>query len=126
MDKELSLTLPTNKEGSVGRMPQSLIEEQHSALLTLHETRMDIASMKKVTENAYQQYLRSRPAASSDSNKRIKELPLNSVGVHSIFRQSDGNDEENDRENIIDRMKVYRPQGVSDLNKFKFKILKVG
>lgn len=111
LDTELSLTLPTNKEGSVGRMPQSLIEEQHSALLTLHETRMDIASMKKVTENAYQQYLRSRPAASSDSNKRIKELPLNSVGVHSIFRQSDGNDEENDRENIIDRMKVYRPQG---------------
>lgn len=44
LGKELSVVTPSNPEGIVGRMPQSLIEEQHSTLLTLHENHVDLVS----------------------------------------------------------------------------------
>ena len=68
-------------------------------------------SMKKVTENAYKQYIRSRPAASSDSNRRVKEMPFDKCGTHPIFKERDDYVEE-ERENLLDQMKSYRPQGV--------------
>lgn len=68
--------------------------------------------MRTVTENAYKQYVRSRPAASSDSNRRIKELPFLTCGIHPIFRENEEYVEE-ERENLLDKMKNYRPQGVS-------------
>lgn len=45
-----------------------------------------MSSMLKVTKNAYKQYLKSRPAPSSESVKRIKNLDLTSVQVHPIFK----------------------------------------
>ncbi|XP_063906529.1 ATP-dependent RNA helicase DDX54 [Zophobas morio] len=99
-----------NGEGSVGKIPQGLLEEQHEALLTLHENYVDLVSMKKVTENAYKQYIRSRPAASSDSNRRVKEMPFDKCGTHPIFKKRDDYVEE-ERENLLDQMKSYRPQG---------------
>ncbi|RZB58826.1 ATP-dependent RNA helicase DDX54 [Asbolus verrucosus] len=78
LGRPLEIVTRSAKGGSVGRLPRSLIEEQHGALLTLHENNVDLVGMRKVTENAYQQYSRSRPAASSDSNRRVKELPFNS------------------------------------------------
>lgn len=68
--------------------------------------------MHQVTENAYQQYVRSRPAASSDSNRRVKELNLSSCSVLGMFSSSE-EDVENERGSLLDRMKNYRPQGVS-------------
>lgn len=66
--------------------------------------------MQKVTENAYQQYIRSRPAASSDSNKRIKEMSFATCSIHPMFQ----NDEKDAilKESFLDRMKNYRPHGV--------------
>jgi ATP-dependent RNA helicase DDX54/DBP10 len=106
------LTIATKiwSEASVGRIPQALLEEQHGALLSLHETNADLVSMRTVTENAYKQYVRSRPAASSDSNRRIKELPFLTCGIHPIFRENEEYVEE-ERENLLDKMKNYRPQG---------------
>jgi ATP-dependent RNA helicase DDX54/DBP10 len=70
--------------------------------------------MKKVCSNAYRQYLRSRPGASVESVKRVKDISLNSFGVHPVFPvqgtiQSKASD-------ILEKMKNYRPNGVS-LNK---------
>lgn len=65
--------------------------------------------MLKVCNNAYQQYIRSRPAASLDSNRRVKNLPLNAAGLNPMFKSE--NKIEEKRENILDRMKNYRPQG---------------
>lgn len=65
-----------------------------------------------MAENGYQQYIRSRPAASADSNRRVKELPLSTCAVHSIFSKL-GEIAEDERENLLDKMKNYRPQGVS-------------
>ena len=41
--------------------------------------------MKKVITNAYKQYIRSRPAASNESIKRMKEITQLEVGLHPLF-----------------------------------------
>ncbi|XP_001600622.1 ATP-dependent RNA helicase DDX54 [Nasonia vitripennis] len=93
-------------EGSIGKMPQSMIEEELSELIAWHENVTDIANMQNVCNNAYQQYCRSRPPASAESNKRIKELDINRAGILPEFR--DANDE---AANLLSKMKSYRPRG---------------
>lgn len=76
-------------------------------------------SMAKVCTNAYQQYCRSRPAASSDSNRRVKNLSLHSAGINPIFTNLKGITSELTRESLLDKMKNYRPQGVIYFKFFK-------
>lgn len=64
--------------------------------------------MQKVCNNAYQQYVRSRPGASTESVKRVKELRINEAGVFPQY-----SDVSSTAMNLISRMKNYRPQGVS-------------
>lgn len=64
--------------------------------------------MQKVCNNAYQQYIRSRPGASTESVKRIKELRINEAGILPQY-----SDVSQTAADIISRMKNYRPQGVS-------------
>lgn len=66
--------------------------------------------MRNVCNNAYQQYVRSRPGASAESVRRIKELRINEAGV--LPQYSDVSPMAAD---LISRMKNYRPQGVSTL-----------
>lgn len=67
--------------------------------------------MKRVSENAYLQYVKSRPPASSDSNRRVKDFPFLLCSVHPIFKELQDEVEE-ERENVLDKLKSYRPQGV--------------
>lgn len=69
--------------------------------------------MKKVSENAYLQYLRSRPAASADSSRRVKEISFSTCSIHPIFETNDEKDNIL-KESLLDRMKNYRPQGVNN------------
>jgi ATP-dependent RNA helicase DDX54/DBP10 len=64
--------------------------------------------MQKVCDNAYQQYVRSRPGASIESVKRTKQLRINEAGI--LPQYSDISPIVSD---MISRMKNYRPQGVS-------------
>ncbi|XP_012271422.1 ATP-dependent RNA helicase DDX54 [Orussus abietinus] len=93
-------------EGAVGKMPQSMIEEQLTELITWHENSTDLSNMQKVCDNAYQQYLRSRPGASPESNKRIKELRISTAGVIAEYR-----DITPAAADLLSRMKNYRPPG---------------
>ncbi|CAG9856383.1 unnamed protein product [Phyllotreta striolata] len=110
LGRPLTIATSANKNGAVGRIPQTLLEEQHSSILTLHENSTDLVAARTVSTNAYQQYARSRPNASSDSCRRIKDLPLTSCWIHSIFQHLGENVEE-ERENLLDKMKSYRPNG---------------
>lgn len=69
--------------------------------------------MGKVVENAYLQYNRCRPIASSDSNKRVKQINFNTCNVLSIFKTSGVYKSEEVKQDLLNRMKNYRPQGVS-------------
>lgn len=64
--------------------------------------------MQRVCNNAYQRYVRSRPGASTESVKRIKELCINEAGI--LPQYSDVSPTAAD---IISKMKSYRPKGVS-------------
>lgn len=110
LGRPLTIATSANKNGAVGKIPQALIEEQHSSILILHENNTDLVALKKVASNGYEQYIRSRPNASADSNRRIKELPLASCWVHPVFQHISEEIEE-ERENLLDKMKTYRPHG---------------
>lgn len=93
-------------EGAIGKMPQSMVEEQLAELILWHQNSSDLENIKKVCSNAYQQYLRSRPGSSTDSVKRVKELQIGAAGV--IPEYCDVTPAAAD---LLSRMKSYRPQG---------------
>lgn len=67
--------------------------------------------MVGVCNNGYEKYLKSRPAASADSNRRVKDLKINLCGLHPIFKPYSNNSDEI-RQSLLYKMKEYRPQGV--------------
>ncbi|KAJ8674285.1 hypothetical protein QAD02_005547 [Eretmocerus hayati] len=93
-------------EEAIGKLPQSMIEEELSELILWHERITDISNMQNVCNNAYQQYTRSRPAASLESNKRVKELDISNAGILPEFRNYLSPSAE-----MISKMKNYRPRG---------------
>lgn len=64
--------------------------------------------MRQVCSNAYQKYIKSRPGASVESVKRIKEFNIHDAGVLPEYSELSDT-----AEDIIAKMKNYKPQGVS-------------
>lgn len=42
LGRPLSISTPENKNGAIGRIPSSLLEEQHSYIMSLHEKHIDL------------------------------------------------------------------------------------
>lgn len=63
--------------------------------------------MEKVCDNAYKQYIRSRPGASSESIKRIKELHISEAGVMPEYSNASSS-----TTNLLSKIVNYKPQGV--------------
>lgn len=42
LGRPLTIATSANKNGAVGKIPQALIEEQHSSILILHENNTDL------------------------------------------------------------------------------------
>lgn len=42
LGRPLSISTPENKNGAIGRIPTSLLEEQHSYMMSLHEKHIDL------------------------------------------------------------------------------------
>lgn len=82
----LSFSLPyLDADGVLGRVPQSVLDEEEAHLLTAHENSNELQNLKQVSENAYKQYLKSRPNPSSESIKRVKTSDLSSIAVHPLI-----------------------------------------
>ncbi|XP_076754724.1 ATP-dependent RNA helicase DDX54 [Xylocopa sonorina] len=95
-----------NIDGAIGRMSQSMIEEELAELINWHNCSTDLENMEKVCDNAYKQYIRSRPAASSESIKRVKELHISEAGV-----LPDYSDVSSSTTNLLSKIVNYRPRG---------------
>ncbi|XP_033335243.2 ATP-dependent RNA helicase DDX54 isoform X3 [Megalopta genalis] len=95
-----------NAEGAIGKMPQDMIEGELAELINWHNSSTDLQNMEKVCDNAYKQYIRSRPAASSDSIKRVKELHIGEAGVIPEYSNVSAN-----TRNFLSKILSYRPQG---------------
>ena len=101
-------------EDAIGKLPQNDIEIQQSQIVQMHQTLVDLANLKTVVENAYKKYLKLRPLASVESNKRVKELPFESVGIHEKFSagvKKYENESNVELETFLTQMKSFRPQG---------------
>jgi len=94
---------------SLGRIPQSLIEQELAEIISWQEDETELGALKKVSENAYMMYVKSRMGASNESVKRAKDLITTNLGEHSFFATK-VNDEVA-RANILAGINSYRPPG---------------
>ncbi|XP_072271416.1 ATP-dependent RNA helicase DDX54 [Pyxicephalus adspersus] len=96
-----------NADGVLGRVPQSLIDDEDALLITDHERSLELQNLHQTSENAYKQYCKSRPAPAPESVKRVKEANYNLLGVHPLFWSRLGG-EEMQRLKIVDSIKSYK------------------
>ncbi|XP_053443868.1 ATP-dependent RNA helicase DDX54 isoform X1 [Nycticebus coucang] len=94
-------------DGVLGRVPQSLVDEEDSGLQSALEKSLELRGLGRVADNAQQQYVRSRPAPSPESIKRAKELDLAGLSLHPLF-SSCFEEEELQRLRLVDSIKNYR------------------
>lgn len=105
---------------SIGVVPNELVEEEHQLVMN-YVTDSDIANIYRVSINAYKQYINTRPAASSKSNKKIKNIKFSSLQILEdllTFKNSNNSYDIKPilvKENLLTQMKKYRPPTVSSL-----------
>ncbi|XP_021018956.1 ATP-dependent RNA helicase DDX54 [Mus caroli] len=95
------------RDGVLGRVPQSVVDDEDSSLQTAMGASLDLQGLHRVANNAQQQYVRSRPAPSPESIKRAKELDLAELGLHPLF-SSCFEEGELQRLKLVDSIKNYR------------------
>lgn len=79
-----------DSEGVFGRVPQSILDDESSHLITAHENSLDLQNLHRVSENAYKQYLKSRPHPSPESIRRVKSADMSCMSVHPLLGQFRG------------------------------------
>ncbi|XP_073528062.1 ATP-dependent RNA helicase DDX54 [Phyllobates terribilis] len=94
-------------DGVMGRVPQSLIDDEDALLITDRERSLELQNLHHVAENAYKQYSKSRTAPAPESIKRVKEANYNQLGVHPLFWSRLGG-EEMQRLKLVDSIKSYK------------------
>uniref|UniRef100_A0A674MIB7 ATP-dependent RNA helicase DDX54 n=1 Tax=Takifugu rubripes TaxID=31033 RepID=A0A674MIB7_TAKRU len=95
------------KEGVCGRVPQSILDDESSHLITTHENSLDLQNLHRVSENAYKQYLKSRPNPSTESIRRVKSTDSSSMAVHPLLGVG-LEKTELERLQIVDAIKGYK------------------
>lgn len=102
-----TLDHPQDSDGVMGRVPQSVLDDEEAHLFTTHENSQDLQNLKRVAENAYKQYLKSRPNPSPESIKRVKTSDLSSIAVHPLLG-SGLEKTELERLQMVDSIKAYK------------------
>ncbi|KAM3600399.1 uncharacterized protein V6R79_022731 [Siganus canaliculatus] len=96
-----------DSEGVCGRVPQSILDDESSHLITAHENSLDLENLHRVSENAYKQYLKSRPNPSPESIRRVKSTDFSIMAVHPLLGL--GLEKmELERLQIVDAIKGYK------------------
>ncbi|XP_036385612.1 ATP-dependent RNA helicase DDX54 [Megalops cyprinoides] len=98
---------PQEADGVFGRVPQSILDDEDSLLITAHQNSLELQNLQRVAENAYKQYLKSRPGPSPESIKRVKNTDLSGMAVHPLLG-SGLEKMELDRLQMVDSIKSYK------------------
>uniref|UniRef100_A0AAY5L0L2 ATP-dependent RNA helicase DDX54 n=1 Tax=Esox lucius TaxID=8010 RepID=A0AAY5L0L2_ESOLU len=86
LGRPLQLATPEHHpDGVFGRVPQSILDDEESQLITAHETSDDLQNLRRIADNAYKQYIKSRPMPSPESIKRVKNTELPGMAVHPLL-----------------------------------------
>ncbi|XP_028680058.1 ATP-dependent RNA helicase DDX54 [Erpetoichthys calabaricus] len=96
-----------DEDGVLGRVPQCILDDEEATLERAHENSLDLHNLRRVSENAYKQYLKSRPNPSPESIKRAKETDYSALDIHPLL----GSQLENIelvRLKMVDSVKCYK------------------
>ncbi|KAF7217132.1 ATP-dependent RNA helicase DDX54 [Nothobranchius furzeri] len=96
-----------DSDGVFGRVPQSILDDESSHLIVAHEKSLELQNLHHVSENAYKQYLKSRPNPSTESIRRVKNTDVSTMMVHPLLG-SGLEKMELERLQIVDAIKGYR------------------
>eukprot|EP00002_Diphylleia_rotans_P015365 TRINITY_DN2983_c0_g1_i5.p1 TRINITY_DN2983_c0_g1~~TRINITY_DN2983_c0_g1_i5.p1 ORF type:complete len:422 (+),score=106.29 TRINITY_DN2983_c0_g1_i5:1361-2626(+) len=89
-----------------GEIPQFLIDLETESIKSIFRENSDMESLKKVTQNAYKLYHKTRSLPSSESVRRAKELPKNQIHP-DLLLVTDATLQT--QANFIAKMKGFRP-----------------
>lgn len=143
LDLHLFLSRPFSLEDNkaMGVIPRDLLEEEHFAVIQWLKS-PDVSGVYRTSINAYKHYITTRPAASADSNKRVKTIkffklkPLDVFKNDVVAKSESAKDvkyaEDEDKKehvsaelkyDLLTKMKQYRPAGtVFELNPHKMSV----
>uniref|UniRef100_A0A2M4BDW2 RNA helicase n=1 Tax=Anopheles marajoara TaxID=58244 RepID=A0A2M4BDW2_9DIPT len=80
----LDRPLEVSDRATIGIPPAEILETEHQ-LVQEYVQHIDLATVFRVSNNAYKQYIVTRPAASASSNKRAKQFKIDELGVLEDF-----------------------------------------
>lgn len=104
---------------SIGICDPALIEEEQQFVLN-HIKDSDLSNIYRVSNNAYKAYIQTRPAASVDSNKKVKNIKFTSLQVLDEFQSKNSpiDTSANDfKVNLLEQMKNYKAKStIFELN----------
>lgn len=117
LDLHLFLNRPFDPQNtkSVGVCPSELVEEEQQLVLRqLNDS--DISNIYRVSNNAYKAYIQTRPAASVESNKKVKNIKFNLLRTLEDFKSkteksvldANGVDPEEFKADLLSKMKEYK------------------
>lgn len=93
--KNIEFTDQTNQDNEdhhllFGNVPQTIIDEESETIRKLTEVNVDLINLFQVQQNAYQHYLRTRPASTYASVKQVKQAnhQIMNMPLHPIFKQN--------------------------------------
>lgn len=100
-------TSSPQESGLCGRVPQVVVDEESEMVRSMQEQSVDLQNMERVCSNAMIQYLKSRPAPSSESAKRMKQYLREDLPPHPLFQVKSA--EEDTRSMLLEGMKKFKP-----------------
>ncbi|ETN66933.1 DEAD box ATP-dependent RNA helicase [Anopheles darlingi] len=84
----LDRPLEVSDRATIGIPPPEILETEHQ-LVQEYVQHIDLATVFRVSNNAYKQYIVTRPAASASSNKRAKQFKIDELAVLEDFGDAD-------------------------------------
>ncbi|XP_063066262.1 ATP-dependent RNA helicase DDX54 [Engraulis encrasicolus] len=110
LGRPIQLALPDHQkdaDGVFGRVPQSLLDDEEGQLITALENSVELENLKRIADNAYKQYLKSRPSPAPESVKRVKHTDFSTMAVHPLLG-SGLEQVELERLQMVDHIKGYK------------------
>ena len=99
--------------GVYGSFPQHLLDQGDELIQRLHASSPDLSDLKKVSENAQKQYVRSRGQPAPESVKRAKRLP-ECIPLHPMFEGLCSSGEVAQCQ-LLSTIRQYKPSQVHDV-----------
>lgn len=86
IDLHMFLTRPLvlNDSRCIGIVPADMVEAEHQLVLE-YVKHIDLATAFRISNNAYKQYIVTRPAASASANKKAKQFKIGELQVMEDF-----------------------------------------